>query len=297
MSEQGMQLFEHGLRDIYDAEHRFVDALQTMMRRVDDEALAGVFQRHLDVTREQVRRLEDVFEAIDERPRREKCSGAEGLVREYETFVRKEKSRGAHLDLFATDAGLKVEHYEMVAYNGLVDLAERLGYREAATMLRQNLREEQEAAAELEKASRKLAGQLVGGSGDGLISRAAETLREGAREGAFAAVGIADTFRERTGEALDEAETRGRQIMKRRRSSGGRSSPARGRKTTRRRATAASSGKTSSRAKKTSAKRSRRPVPAKSRSKAGTRSTARRPARRTTRSTTRRARAGGSRRG
>lgn len=153
-------LFEHELRDIYDAEHKLVNALETMANKVSNEQLSKSFQEHRTVTQTQIERLDKVFALIDRSPRREPCDGINGLISEFSGFVKDESPSEKVLDVFATAAAQKVEHYEICSYKSLIKLSDTLGLTEAAELFEQNLREEQETATELETMSEKLGQEL-----------------------------------------------------------------------------------------------------------------------------------------
>ena len=161
MAETANDLFEHELKDIYDAEHKLVKALERMAKKTENEKLAKGFEQHRQVTEGQVERLERVFDLIDKRPRRQPCAGIDGLIREYTKFVREEKPDAPVHDLFAAGAAEKVEHYEIVAYKGLIDLANQLEMGEAAELLTETLREEEETAKKLERMSQQLGRELA----------------------------------------------------------------------------------------------------------------------------------------
>ena len=151
------ELFEHELRDMYDAEEKLVRATETMANKVSDETLASAFREHHEVTKGQVQRLETVFKAIGREPRREKCDGINGLIEEFSSFS-KEDPAPAVLDFFAIGAASKVEHYEIEAYKSLITLAQQMGVD--AKPLQQNLAEEQETAKKLESMSSSFAQRL-----------------------------------------------------------------------------------------------------------------------------------------
>ena len=159
MVDSGRELFEHELRDMYDAEMKLVNALETMSNKVANEELSRAFDEHREVTRAQAERLEQVFKLIDRAPRREPCKGINGLIEEFSSFVEEDPSEQV-LNVFATGAAQKVEHYEIVAYKSLIKLADTLGLSEAAELFEQNLREEQETAQQLETMSEKLGQEL-----------------------------------------------------------------------------------------------------------------------------------------
>ncbi|MCA1695001.1 MAG: ferritin-like domain-containing protein [Actinobacteria bacterium] len=158
--DNAKELFEHELRDIYDAEHKLVNALETMANKVGNEQLAKSFQEHRTVTQGHIERLDKVFGIIDRAPRREACDGINGLISEFSGFVKDESPTEPVLNVFATAAAIKVEHYEICSYKSLIKLADTLGLSEAAELFEQNLREEQETATELETMSEKLGHEL-----------------------------------------------------------------------------------------------------------------------------------------
>lgn len=158
--ESARDLFEHELRDIYDAEHKLVNALETMAKKTSNEQLSKSFEEHRTVTQGQIERLDKVFGLIDRAPRREPCDGINGLISEFSGFIKDESPSEKVLDVFATAAAQKVEHYEICSYKSLIKLADTLGLSEAAELFEQSLKEEQETAMELETMSEKLGQEL-----------------------------------------------------------------------------------------------------------------------------------------
>jgi len=66
------------------------------------------------------------------------------------------------MDIFNAGAALKVERYEISAYEGLIGLATQMGHRKAAQLLRQNLKEEQQTAKKMEGFLKKLKPERMG---------------------------------------------------------------------------------------------------------------------------------------
>ena len=158
--ETGNDLFLHELKDIYDAEHKLVNALETMSNKVKNPELSQSFEDHRRVTQGQIDRLEKVFQLIDRAPAREKCDGINGLISEFQSFVKEEDPDDRVLNVFATSAAIKVENYEISSYKSLIKLADQLGLSEAAELFEQTLREERETAQLLEQMSEKLGQEL-----------------------------------------------------------------------------------------------------------------------------------------
>ena len=161
MADTLQELFEHELRDIYDAEHKLARALDTMAKKTPNESISQAFEDHRETTKDQIKRLETVFDQVDKKPRREPCKGINGLIEEFSEFVSEEEPSEPVMNAFAIGAALKVEHYEIVAYQSLIRLAGRLQLTEAVDLLSTSLIEEQQTAQTLETMAEQLAGPLA----------------------------------------------------------------------------------------------------------------------------------------
>lgn len=141
-------LFEHELKDIYDAESKLVDALKKQAAESTDPQVRAGFQAHQKETEVQKQRLEKVFEIWGkEADRGEGCDGIDGLLEEHKSF-KQHSPRPEILDVFNLTAAQKVERYEITAYEGLIRLATQMGLDDAIEHLEANLQEEE---ATLEK--------------------------------------------------------------------------------------------------------------------------------------------------
>lgn len=136
--------------DIYDAEHQIIEALPKMKKAAHADKLKQSFQEHLDVTRQQVTRLEQVFELLDEKPHRKTCKAMKGLIKEGEEMIEEDADKDVK------DAGLiasaqRVEHYEIAAYGTVMAYAKQLGLDQAIKLLSQTLEEEKKTDVNLSK--------------------------------------------------------------------------------------------------------------------------------------------------
>ena len=139
------EFFLDEIRDIYWAEKHLTKALPKMEKAATSEELQTAFADHLEVTREQVSRLEQVFEMLGEKPRGKKCDGMEGLVKEAESVIEDTEAGTSTRDVGLIISAQKVEHYEIAAYGGLTQLAKTLGKEDVAAILGEILEEEKEA--------------------------------------------------------------------------------------------------------------------------------------------------------
>jgi ferritin-like metal-binding protein YciE len=129
------------LRDTYDAERQITKALPKMIKAATSDELRTAFESHLEETRAQVERLEQVFEMLDERVRGKHCEGMAGIIEEGKTMMEEELDENA-MDAVLIASAQRVEHYEMAAYGTLAAWAKTMGHTDAAELLSQTLEEE-----------------------------------------------------------------------------------------------------------------------------------------------------------
>lgn len=142
------ELFVTELQDLYDAENRLVKALPDIADKASHAELQNALRQHLEQTRGQVRRLEEVFDGLGVKPKGQKCKGMVGILDEGDDLASKSG------DPSAIDAGIiasaqKVEHYEIASYGTLCSYAQTLGHTRAYQLLSQNLQEEKETDQKL----------------------------------------------------------------------------------------------------------------------------------------------------
>jgi ferritin-like metal-binding protein YciE len=138
------ELFVEELKDVYGAEKALTKALPKMIKNATSPELAEALTDHLEITEEQVTRLEEVFSSISEKAVAKKCEAMTGLIKEAEEIM-KETEKGVVRDAAIILASQKVEHYEIATYGTLCAFAKTLGENEAADLLAETLAEEKEA--------------------------------------------------------------------------------------------------------------------------------------------------------
>jgi ferritin-like metal-binding protein YciE len=142
------ELYVDELRDLYDGENQLIKALPNMAKKAAFEELRTGIEKHLEQTKEHAKRIEQIFEVLGESLKGTKCKGMQGILSEgYETL--REGYAGAALDSAIIASAQRVEHYEIAGYGTVREFAERLGEREAASLLAQTLAEEKETDRKL----------------------------------------------------------------------------------------------------------------------------------------------------
>src|SRR5271165_4469872 len=85
--ENLQQLFLKELCDLYDAENQITVALPKLIEAAHHPELKNVLQEHQQVTRQQIARLDRIFEVLNEKPTGEACKGMKGLLKEGEEIA------------------------------------------------------------------------------------------------------------------------------------------------------------------------------------------------------------------
>ena len=142
------EAFVEELRDTYDAEKQLTKALPKLAKAATSAGLKRAFETHLEETRGQIKRLEEVFAGLDEQVRGKHCDGIAGIIEEGKSIM-EEGFADSTMDACLIAAGQRAEHYEMAAYGTLVAWARAMGHNEAADLLQENLDEEKAADQKL----------------------------------------------------------------------------------------------------------------------------------------------------
>lgn len=141
-------LFEWKLRGVYSSEKRLVEILEEAASEAKEPKLREAFTHHMEETKKQAERVEQVFKSLGREPRIVDASVLEGLVEEKRRFLSEDPTPEV-MDVFNVAAGIKTEHIEIAAYESLLTLAEQMGASDVIEPLRKNLDEEKAALEKL----------------------------------------------------------------------------------------------------------------------------------------------------
>ena len=156
------QLYIDELKDLYSAETQMVKALPKLAKASYNAQLRQAFEEHLRQTSEQVSRLEQIFEMLEEKPTGKKCRGMEGLVKEGSETMQESYS-DAVKDAALIGAAQRVEHYEIAGYGTVRAFAELLGEDEHVSLIEQTLEEEKKADQTLTELAEQINAQAFEG--------------------------------------------------------------------------------------------------------------------------------------
>jgi ferritin-like metal-binding protein YciE len=150
------KLFLDELADIHYAELQLTKTLPKLAKTAENDELREAFENHLRETETHISRIEEIFEMLDEKPRKKKCEGMEGILDEGKEMLSDNKGSAA-LDAALIAAAQKVEHYEIASYGTLATWAKLMEHDDVAKLLNETLDEEKAADEKLTEVAESLA--------------------------------------------------------------------------------------------------------------------------------------------
>ncbi|MGN6134851.1 MAG: YciE/YciF ferroxidase family protein [Aureliella sp.] len=147
--------FYDELRDMLSAEKQLSKALPKMMKKANSPDLKAAFETHLAETLEQIERVEQAFEETGKSAKAKKCEAMAGLIEEAASMMEEEADPEV-MDAVLIGCAQKVEHYEIATYGTLCTWAKILGYRQAKSLLGENLGQEEKTDKLLTQLSTKV---------------------------------------------------------------------------------------------------------------------------------------------
>ena len=141
-------LLLHGLEDIYYAENQITKALPKMIDKATNRDLSAGLRAHLEETKKQIERLNQVFKKLGKDPKGTNCPAIDGLIKEADELAGEVADKEV-LDAAIIGSAQAVEHYEIARYGTLIAWAEELGHDDIVRFLNTNLNEEKAANTKL----------------------------------------------------------------------------------------------------------------------------------------------------
>jgi len=137
------------VKDLYDAEKRLTKAIPKLAKASANEELISALQEHLGETQNQVARLEQVFELLEERPKAKPCEAMKGLIAEGDEHAKEDYEYDDLRDAMIIGSAQRVEHYEIAGYGTAIAHARLLELDDVVRLLEETLAEEKAADEKL----------------------------------------------------------------------------------------------------------------------------------------------------
>src|SRR5438132_14146325 len=88
-------LLLHGLKDIYYAENQIVKSLPKLIDKATNRDLSKGLRDHLEETRNQIARLDQVFKKLGREPKGVKCPAIDGLISEADELAEEVRTKAS----------------------------------------------------------------------------------------------------------------------------------------------------------------------------------------------------------
>lgn len=140
---------------MYNTEKLVTQGAPELMQGIQNAQAKQVMEQHGEETKQQMMRLEQVFQAAGETPNDIQPDGIIGILKE-NGKIQSQGYDPATLEAATVAAAQRIEHYEIAGYGTLVSYAKQLGMNDAAQLLGQTLSEEKSADAKLTQVAESL---------------------------------------------------------------------------------------------------------------------------------------------
>ncbi len=139
------QLLQEQLQFLLSAENQLTEAIPKMQAAATSNPLRDAFGKHLGETQQQAARLQKALSILGAAEDAPTCPVMKSLIEAGEKMIDSTPAGTATRDAGLVLCAQRVEHYEIAAYGGLVQIAKLLGYRQIAGLLDASLTEEKGA--------------------------------------------------------------------------------------------------------------------------------------------------------
>jgi ferritin-like metal-binding protein YciE len=153
------EVFSFKLGAALTMEHNTLTMLERLQEETQRDELRQLFRHHEGETRQQIRNIEEAFEALGEEPDDAPFPTFKALALESQANIKMADDR--IVDEVILFGAAETEHHEIAVYEGLITLAEARGSSDVAELLRQNLEQEQHTLEEVNAANRRIAPELA----------------------------------------------------------------------------------------------------------------------------------------
>jgi len=143
-------LFLEEVKCMYDVEKKIVKSLPEVIDAATNEKLKDGLRNHLEETKEQVNRLEQVASELKEDITGSVCEAMNGLIDDMKKII-DQKYQPDVTDAAIISYAQRIEHFEIAIYGGLIAFAKQLKLSKVEDLFKKSEKEEANADKELTK--------------------------------------------------------------------------------------------------------------------------------------------------
>lgn len=132
------------IRDLYDGERQQLEYLQVADKQATSFELDEIIQMHRRETKQQLQRLENIFDILNEEPGDKPCTGISGIIEEALNLSKRCQNPEVRNAALIT-AIQHINHYEIAGYGAAIAYAKAHDRHDIGEILLATLREEKAA--------------------------------------------------------------------------------------------------------------------------------------------------------
>jgi ferritin-like metal-binding protein YciE len=160
--ESAPELFTYKLGSALEMEQTVLKMLGRLEEEARSEELKQMLRHHAGETEQQIRNVEQAFEAIGEEADDKPCPPMEAIDKEGRANIR--RTDASLVDSVILAGAGETEHHEIAVYEWLIAEAEAMGKQDVVGLLQQNMEQEQHTLEEVKRATRAVAGRTAQGA-------------------------------------------------------------------------------------------------------------------------------------
>jgi ferritin-like metal-binding protein YciE len=148
-------LFLYELSGMHDAEKKTTAWKGEISGQIRNGNLQQIMRTEQQEGQQKIKNMEACFQALGRQPQDVPCLAVDGMRAEFQQFMSQNPSPEV-LEMYTVGAALKLSHFGLGSYKGLVDKAMVMGETQCAQILQSNLVMKEESTGRLERISHEM---------------------------------------------------------------------------------------------------------------------------------------------
>lgn len=157
-----MDLFLFELSAIHSVEQSKLQMMARMEQMCQNQQVKQSFNMEIPEVQQQITRIQECFRLLHEQPLNITDHSVDCMQHDLQEFMQQNPSQD-NIDMYCLGMALKLGHYEVGAYLGLVEKARQMGHTQVVTLLEDNMNDERASAQRVGQLSMQITGLMVQG--------------------------------------------------------------------------------------------------------------------------------------
>ncbi|MGI5836583.1 MAG: ferritin-like domain-containing protein [Chloroflexota bacterium] len=157
-----MDLFLYELSTILSVEQSKLQMMARLEQMCQDQQIKQSFSQEIPEIQRQITRVQECFRLLNARPLNITDHAVDCMQHDLQDFMQQNPNQNS-IDMYSLGMVLKLDHYEVAAYMGLVEKARQLGQTQIVSLLEDNMSDERSSAQLMGQLSMRITGQMIQG--------------------------------------------------------------------------------------------------------------------------------------